>query len=70
MFSVGSPELIIHLVMFKPMILSTGLSRQTLCSEVILEQKGHKVFEELVTFSYLVVLILKICNGDLLQRAA
>ena len=43
---------------------------QTLCFEVVLEQKGCKMLEELVTLLYSVGLILKICSVNLLEEVA
>lgn len=43
---------------------------QTLCFKVILEQKGCRMFEELVTLLYSMGLILKICDVNLLKEVA
>lgn len=57
----------IYFIRFKPRNYNSfNRITQTHCFRVILEQKVHKIFEELVTFLYLVVLILKICDTKLL----
>lgn len=42
----------------------------TFCFKAILEENGHKIFEELVIFLYSVVSSLKICDTKLLKGVA
>lgn len=62
-FSTGSSKVptIICLVRFKSRNYDPfSKTTQTLCFKVILEQRAHKTFEELVAFLYSEVLIFKI----------
>lgn len=64
--------IIIYLVRFKPKKNYDSFNRitQTLVFKFSLKQKGCKMFEELVTFLYSMLLILKICDEKLLKEAA